>query len=369
MKLVYICVLALIGVCASERWITTWGTAHTESGNTIANTVAGIPAPPQVFSYQTIRMVVHTSIGGNQVRVRLSNAYPEQATPTDNLFITVARANIAYQDSGASIIPSTITYLTFGGSPSVIIPRDADVYSDTVYLNITQQTNLAISMYIIPTSPDTAGVIYTSRHAYTEQTSYIAGQTGDYSDMPSGVMFTIPTTQWFLVTAVEVFRNGSTVVALGDSITEGFCSNQCTLDTNTRYTDYLAGRLLNAGKEIGVMNAGLSGNQLYYDSVLPRDGSIPVFPSGRSAMSRFGRDVSDVAGVKFVICLLGINDLIYGLVLDPYPVSLDPNYAQIMYNQIIFAYRQLIHRARVRWIKIIGGTLIPYSGSSSPTRY
>ena len=359
MKLLFLISLSIVlsvVTAGGLNWITTWGTAHTESGPTVFETIGGIDLTPQVFSNQTIRMIVRTTVKGDGfVRIRFSNAYPTLVNPSfsNNTSVTINEAHISYRDVGASIQSEKDRVLTFGGSQSVVIPPNADVRSDSVSLNIKGQIDLAITMYIVPTAPATVGTIYAARHAYTEQTSYIAGSNGNFASNVDGTPFNVTTTGWFLLSAVEVLSQGSTIVAFGDSITEGFCVTLCTLNTNTRYTDYLATALLsNSKKKLGVMNAGLSGNQLNYDSPSLAPGVV-LFPFGPSGLSRFPRDALNVAGVAYIISLIGINDIVYTLEqLDP------PN---SIYAPIIFGYTQLIDQAHTNGIKIYGGTLLPYS--------
>lgn len=347
------------------KWTTTWGTSHTETGPTAVGSLYYAAFPPKVFNNQTIRMIIRTSIKGEGfVRVRLSNAYPTLANASlaNNKFVTIQEVHIAYRDVNASITANSDRVLTFNGDQSVTISPDADVLSDPIVLNMMPQTDIAITMFIAPN----AGAIYAARHAYTEQTSYIAGVTGNFADNVDGEPFNVTTTQTFLLSAVEVLSHGATIVAFGDSITEGFSVDASTRDTNTRYTNFLAASLISRGKQFGVVNAGVSGNQLYYDSpsAIALGFPGPIYPFGPNGLARFGRDVLDVVGVKYIISLIGVNDIAFCVQgLNAHPKMVDPNFASIVTTRILLGYDQLIRRAHDKGIMIYGGTLLPYSSS------
>jgi lysophospholipase L1-like esterase len=145
---------------------------------------------------------------------------------------------------------------------------------------------------------------------------------------------------WYFLTGVEVMapQQARTVVVLGDSITD---SNLSTLDTNHRWPDQLARRLIAARRPIGVLNAGTAGNRLLQDG-----------PGGESGLHRFDRDVLSQSGVAWVIVILGINDL-----RNRVPV-------EVTADDMIAGYKQLILRAHARGIKIFGGTLLPYENET-----
>lgn len=116
----------------AQQWVGTWGTAP-----------AGPPLPAQLqtFNDQTLRLIVHTSIGGSQVRIRLVNELG--ATP-----LRIGAAHIALRQSGASIVPGSDRTLTFSGQESIVIPPGAPVLSDPVELNVPALSDLAISLHL-----------------------------------------------------------------------------------------------------------------------------------------------------------------------------------------------------------------------------
>jgi lysophospholipase L1-like esterase len=308
----------------AEHWTGTWGTAP-----------SGPPpeASLQIFSDQTVRLIVHTSIGGNRVRIRVSN---EMGTVP----LRIGAARIGLRAGGSDVAPGTDRALSFGGRPSVTIPPGAPVLSDPVELNIPPLSDLAVSLYL----PGT--VQATTVHALALQTNYVS-LPGDFTAAPTlPVQRTI--TLWPFLTGVEVEAAGPAIVTLGDSITDG---TRSTPDTNNRWPDLLARRLqtvrdpisgINA--RLAVVNRGINGNRLLSNA------PNPLF--GRSALERFDRDVLATPGVRYLAVLIGINDI--GNSSATNPVTLD---------DLVAGYRQLIARARARGIGVIGGTLLPFEGA------
>ena len=302
------------GFLANGHWVGTWSTTPVEVGRPFAN--------------QTLRQIVHISIGGEILRVRFSNLFGENP-------LVIDAASIGIQSVNAAIAPGSLRQLTFGGSPSVSIATGARVLSDPVELAVDAETDLAISIYV---SGDTGT---STVHSLAHQTSFISSP-GDFTateQMPVAET----TESWFWLTGVEVraHRNTQSVVTAGDSITEGFAS---TTNANARYPDELARLLLSRKRgtpKIAVLNAGISGNRVLND----------IF--GPNAQSRFDRDVLTQSGVSHVILLEGVNDLGLGTSLFPPPVSAE---------EVIAGYRQLIERAHARGLKILIGTILPFRG-------
>src|SRR5947209_2961279 len=162
MKIVFLTVLSLASICVSyaadqTHWIGTWGASPAPQLSNPAQMLAN----KLLFSNQTIREIVHTSVGGNTVRVRLSNAYGREP-------ITIGAAHIALRDKQSSIVPASDRPLTFGGRPSVSVPSDAMVLSDPVQLDLPASGDVAISLFL-PKPTAGAGIHYAA-----QQTSYVA---------------------------------------------------------------------------------------------------------------------------------------------------------------------------------------------------
>ncbi len=309
---------------SEENWISTWGRA---------------PAFPigQEMANQTLRQFVRISLGGQRVRIRLSNE-----TGTQPLVIGAAHLAFAGSEKG-SIDPSSDHLLTFNGSPTITVPPGAPVLSDPVHFEVRPLTTLAISLCI--TRETGASVI----HPLGGQTAYLS-QSGDQSGATAIADATTVTERYFL-TRIEVSspNNAGTIVALGDSITDGRGS---TVDANRRWPDRLAERLNEQGRALGVVNAGIAGNRILHD--------LPEMVCGPSSLSRFDRDVLSVPGVKFVILLQGTNDI-------EHPAANDLPDQAVSPEQVVGGLKQLIARAHAHHVKILGATLLPGEGAIAYT--
>ena len=304
-----------------ENWISTWGCAPAF-------------AIGEEMSHQTIRQFARISLGGKRVRIRLSNE-----TGTQPLMIGTARLAVAGHENG-SIDPGSDHTLTFGGSTNVSIPPGAPVLSDPVEFEVQPLTTLAVSLYITRRTGST--VI----HPFAMQTAYLS-ESGDQTSAPTIANATRTSARYFL-TRIEVTPSNErtgTIVALGDSITDGRGS---TLDANRRWPGRLADRLQEQALPLGGVNAGIAGNRILHD--------LPEVISGPSTLSRFDRDVSSVPGAKFVIVLQGVNDI-------EHPAFEDLPEQAVSADQIIGGLKQLIARAHGRHLKIFGATLLPDEGA------
>jgi len=325
--------LAFSSALAADKthWVVTWGASPAPQ---LADE-GQMRAAKLDFENQTLREIVHISIGGDTLRVRLSNAFGKDT-------LEVGAAHIAVRDKGAAIVPASDRALTFGGRPSIAIPPNALVLSDPVKLDAPAAGDLAISIFI-PAKTLGAGVHYSS-----QQTSYIAA--GEQTAAAS-IDATTTITSWVFLTAVEVLApaSASTVVAFGDSITDGARS---TVDANHRWPDTLAARLLarHSKQQVGVLDAGIGGNRILHDA----KSNIRF---GVSALARFDRDVLAQAGVKYVIILEGINDL--GHAGGSAPLS-----ETVSAEDLIEGMKQMIERAHEHGIKVFGATLTPFEGAS-----
>ncbi|MFD9959625.1 SGNH/GDSL hydrolase family protein [Amycolatopsis sp. NPDC058986] len=298
-------------------WVGTWSAAP----------AAGVPNTPDGYPDYSIRNVVHSSVGGTGVRVRLSNLFG--AAPLTFGHVTVALASTS--DSPRAT-PGTVRTLTFGGSSTVVVPAGADVLSDAAPLRIPADADLLVTTFV----PGKSGPV--TFHPLAQQTSFFT-RAGDFTTEESGASFTERTAVWHYVTGVEVQNGGQgAVVALGDSITDGAGSRA---GANHRWPDYLSDRLRAAHRPLGVLNAGISANRLLLD--------VPGSGAGRNALARFGHDVLGFGGVRTLIVLEGINDI------QQDPHQTDP-------ARIISAYRQLVAQAKAHGIRVLGATLTPFKG-------
>jgi lysophospholipase L1-like esterase len=295
-------------------------------------------APPVNFSNQTLRQIVHTSVGGDRVRVVLTNAFGTAPLVIGAAHVALRElspvSNGTPPEQDAHIALKSDRPLTFAGNSSTSIPAGAVVVSDAVSLTVPAFADLAIDLYL---PGDTAASMVTM-HAGAQQTSYVspAGDHTGATDMPVATM----TQSWFFLSRVEVAADDQVgaVVTFGDSITDG---TRSTPNSNSRWPDQLARRLAAGKIKMGVLNEGIAGNRVLSDG------------AGVNALARFDRDVLVQTGVTHVIVLESINDI--GLARDkPSPTAAD----------LIAAHWQLIERAHARGLKIYGATLTPFEGAA-----
>jgi lysophospholipase L1-like esterase len=300
------------------RWVGTW-------------TATPAPAEAGAISNQTLRMNPRVSIGGDRVRVRISNAYGTRP-------LLVGAAWLGLHDKGPAVMPDSHKQLTFGGAESATIAAGSFLVSDSVAFELPLLADIAFSVYLPGELPLSFGI--TGR--YARQTNYISppGNFASSTVMPVGSI----TGDWFFVSGVDVLASSETgaVVALGDSLTD---ANISTMDAYCRWPDQLARRLLarRGGRPMGVMNQGLGGNRILHDI------------RGDSGLRRFDRDVIAQPGVTHVIVMLGTNDLRNRWAKPEEEVTAD---------QMIAGLKQLAVRAQTAGIKIFGATLTPFENET-----
>jgi lysophospholipase L1-like esterase len=313
---------------SDAQWVGTWASSPQlgDPGN-------APPAPG--FADSTLRQIVHVSIGGDQIRVRFSNAFG--VTP-----LVISSAHVALGAGGSAIKPESDKALTFANQPSVTIPAGALVYSDPVDFALAPLSDLVVTIHAAA-APN--GI---TTHPGSRETSYLAS-----GDLVSAATLPAPaqTDHWYFLNGIDVLarRAAATVVTLGDSITDG---RGTTTNGNGRWPDDLARRLQAniTTANIGVLNEGIGGNRILHDGL------------GPNALARFDRDVLAQDGVRWLIVLEGVNDI--GTIATAATRNEKPATPQ----DIIAAYEQIIPRAHAHGIRAIGATITPFGGSfySSP---
>ncbi|UZJ31217.1 SGNH/GDSL hydrolase family protein [Streptomyces endophytica] len=305
----------------SGQWVGTWSAAA----------AAAEPGTLDGYAGMSIRNVVHTSVGGSGVRIQLSNLYG-----TRPLVVSHASVALAAAPSDPTAADGTMRRLSFGGKPAVTIPAGGAVTSDPTRLKVPGDADLLVTTY----SPSPSGPA--TYHPYARQTSYLA--RGDRAEDGTGAAYTEQSPYWRYLTGVDVWSTEAqgSVVAIGDSITDGITS---TAGANHRWTDFLAARLRNepGAPRYGVLNQGISGNRLLVN------GSRFSPNNGPSVLSRLDRDALSRTGVKAVIVEIGLNDLFKS------PRQLDP-------QKIVAGMRQIVRDAHSRGLRVTGSTLTPFGG-------
>jgi lysophospholipase L1-like esterase len=307
-------------------WIGTWATALTPaSPRDTGRSLSG-------FADESIRMIVQTSIGGDRVRIRLSNAYGESD-------MTVGHATVGRPAAPSSpdLDPRSLRALTFRGRKAVVIPAGDEVVSDPLPMSVAPLSQLAVTVYL----PEATGPM--TWHWIAQQTAFV--YDGDHAREPGGAGHTATLDDFFLLAGVEVsreHRSDRAVLVLGDSIADGF---RTTTNANQRWPDQLARRIAadRRSPRIGVLNLGLSGNAVSHD------GDEVAFPEiGIAGVNRIETDVFPQPGVRTVIVALGINDIFR---------NGDPPEA------IIAGLRQTAASLRQRGFRVLLATLGPVTGA------
>ena len=297
---------------------------------------------------QTVRERVRVSIGGAQIRIRLSNEYG--ATP-----LLIASVTVATPSDPASIRPGSIHTVTFGGHQSVTIAAGAPVLSDPVAFPVASGAELSISLYFAKR------VATPTLHALALKRAVVS-QHGDHTRAEK-IEGGVESRSSISVTAVLVPAQPSQrlVVAFGDSVTDGDGS---TVEADDNWPGDLNRRLAKTpeGSKLAVVNAGIAGNRLL------TDGSDISVGFGVSGLARFDRDALALPGVTHIVLLEGLNDIGFpGAKLGGEYLA-DPTDVRAA-NEIIDAYRQLISRAHGHGVKLIGATISPFEGVDLPGYY
>jgi lysophospholipase L1-like esterase len=292
-------------------------------------TSATCPAGDGGVANKTVRDIVYPNVGGDAVRVRLSDAFGTAP-------LSVGAASVAIDETGAETVPGTTRQLRFDGKANVTIPAGQEVLSDPVQLRVRALQDLAVSVYV----PGLSGPA--TYHATAMQTSFVS-TPGDFATSDSSVAYSTSINCWMFADGVDVPGSPQvtgSVIAFGDSITDGFQSDP---NANDRWPNVLARRLdAVGGSTMSVVDEGISGNQLLTDSSF----------AGVSGLNRLDRDVIGQPGAKVVIMLLGINDIGFtDLALDNPPATA---------ASIIAGYKQVIARVHAAGLRIIAGTLTPF---------
>ena len=302
------------------EWIGTWGASQqlVEPRN--------MPPKPGLAN-NTLRQVVHVTLGGNRLRVKFSNKF--STTP-----LTLKAVHIAITADSSAIIPGTDKALTFNGKSEIIIPAEKAVMSDPIPFKLKPLSNVTVSIHYGHVSPNVTG------HPGSRETSFlVTGNEVSATNITSGARMN----HWYTIERIDVVapKSAASIIALGNSITDGHASGT---NKNGRWTDDLA-RRLHANpdtKDISVLNEGIGGNCILHGCL------------GPTALSRFDRDVLNEPKVKWLIILEGINDIggAHGV-----------KASRIIADRLIDSYKWMIKAAHAHGIKVYGGTMTPFAGS------
>jgi len=316
--------LVPLAATAEPMWIGSWASSQQipEPANAL---------PPAALEDATLRQIVHLSLGGQTLRVRLSNAFG-----TEPLHITSVHIAKPMSPASPALQTGTDTMVTFAGAPDITIPAGADYVSDPVAFDASAGSDLAVSMHF-----DHAPAQQTS-HPGSRSTSYLVhGDQVSAPDLPEAQTFD----HWFNLSGVEIPMtrpDESVVVTLGDSITDG---HGATTNGNDRWPDDLARRLMEAGLPRSVLNRGIGGGRILLDGL------------GPNALARFDRDVLAEPGVRTLIILEGINDI----GTFDHAGTLPPAAHAHLVADMTAGYAQMVMRAHSAGMKVYGATLTPFA--------
>jgi lysophospholipase L1-like esterase len=325
--------LALSSAQAEARWVATWTAApHAPVGTTG-------PFAAAEYNNVTLSQIVRVSEGGNRLRVRFSNRYGPHP-------LKIGAARIFRIDDAGNEIPGSTKTLRFGGQDAAVIPVGAPFTTDAVTLDVPDLSRLKVEFYL----PEATGPC----------TCHLTGQDELAVSPPGnfvGKAFTPADKKQFraFLEGIDVDSPDAlgTIVAYGDSITDGVGS---TAGANRRWPDVLADRLHAAGLQWAVANEAISGNRVLSPGM------------GESALTRFSEDVLSLPHVDYMIVFEGVNDLgiQYGPKNPNSPAAAIPGLANtpIDADQMIAGYQQLIARAHLHGIKVIGSPIGPYKGAT-----
>jgi len=297
-------------------YCTTWSSSQYSAINN---------APPVDLKNHSLRQIVRTTVDGNYLRFHFSNFV--DANPLELLSVHVALS--AGQGTG-KIVSETDTVITFNGSEQVTIPGNGDVVSDTIEFTTTPLAELAVTIYFGEVPPVWTGHPGARTFSYIEEGNVVSKEAFTHDNK---------TDHWYSLSAIDVYteKECSAIVCFGDSITDG---RGTITDLQNRWSDILANRIYSDDElkqKFSILNAGIGGSSMagtYYDL---------VWPTGQA---RFDKDILSLSGVKYIVMLYGINDIIYG--------------NNVSAEKIIDAYKDVIARAHENGIKVIGGTVLPF---------
>jgi lysophospholipase L1-like esterase len=282
--------------------------------------------PPPGLAGSTLRQVVHTSVGGPTLRVRLSNAFGDGT-------LRITAAHIARSAGGGGAIePESDRALTFGGADSVRLAPGATATSDPLDYPVPALGELAVTIEIGAAPAAVTG------HPGSRTTSYLrAGRWAAARELTE----LATTDHWYVLAGLDVVAEGAAVVTLGNSITDGRGSGT---NRNDRWPDNLARRLQADPRtsHVAVLNAGIGGNAVLTGGL------------GPTALARLERDVLAQPGARWVILLEGVNDI---------GAARDSASAAAVARNLPVAYREIIDRAHARGMRVYGGTITPFGGS------
>lgn len=303
----------------SKRWVGTWATAQ--------QLIEKHNMPPLTLTGNTLRQIVRVSIGGDTIRLKISNEFSDAATE-------IKEVQIAVSKGGSVIDTNTIKSLKFDGRTTFLLDSGAMAVSDPIAFDLTPRMDVAITILYGNTSTTLTG------HSISCNMSYLMEGNALNSALMTG---RTATDHWYSISTIDVLAPDSSacIAILGNSITDGLGS---TLNSNNRWTDVFSESLLQqpSTSQLGVLNLGITANRVLDDI------------RGLRAILRFDRDILDQSGLRYIIVFIGVNDI--GTVKTAED-------ATRISNNLINAYIEFIRKAHANHVRIYGATILPFNGS------
>ena len=318
---------ALSTVSSAQNWVGTWATAP-------QTVVRSFMPYNNCMTNRSVRQVVKVSIGGNVIRLKLSNIYSMQPVEIRSIYIAHAKDSFA-------IDAKTAQYFKFGNSYKTVIPAGKQIVSDALKFNLRNLERVAITINYT-SAPEVPTV-----HMGSRTTSYIMkGVTNAHSNFAKAFR----ENHWYNISGIDVYtmnNNMSAIAIIGNSITDGKCS---TDNAQNRWPDVMS-EMLQLKHKItnqGVLNLGIGNNRV-------------TVPGGFGALAkeRFDRDILMQNGVKKVIIIEGVNDI----------GAARSGSSETVARQIIESIQGMMKKAKVRKMKVYLGTITPFKGAGYYTHF
>ena len=318
---------ALSTVSSAQNWVGTWATAP-------QTVVRSFMPYNNCMTNRSVRQVVKVSIGGDVIRLKLSNIYSMQPVEIRSIYIAHAKDSFA-------IDAKTAQYFKFGNSYKTVIPAGKQIVSDALKFNLRNLERVAITINYT-SAPEVPTV-----HMGSRTTSYIMkGVTNAHSNFAKAFR----ENHWYNISGIDVYtmsNNMSAIAIIGNSITDGKCS---TDNAQNRWPDVMS-EMLQLKHKItnqGVLNLGIGNNRV-------------TVPGGFGALAkeRFDRDILMQNGVKKVIIFEGINDI----------GAARSGSSETVARQIIESIQGMVKKAKARKMKVYLGTITPFKGAGYYTHF
>ena len=318
---------AISTVSFAQNWVGTWATAP-------QTVVKSFMPYNNCMTNRSVRQVVKVSIGGDVIRLKLSNIYSMQSVEIRSIYIAHAKDSFA-------IDAKTAQYFKFGNSYKTVIPAGKQIVSDALKFNLRNLERVAITINYT-SAPEVPTV-----HMGSRTTSYIMkGVTNAHSNFEKAFR----ENHWYNISGIDVYtmnNNMSAIAIIGNSITDGKCS---TDNAQNRWPDVMS-EMLQLKHKItnqGVLNLGIGNNRV-------------TVPGGFGALAkeRFDRDILMQSGVKKVVIFEGVNDI----------GAARSGSSETVARQIIESIQGMVKKAKARKMKVYLGTIPPFKGAGYYTHF